>query len=1113
MERYLSSSRSSPLRAMQALEKNLKREQRMFSLFLGILVCVLVGSAFVMLASKVSHTLRLYEQSVRLADESASAVVVRRLAMLDTARYLLTARTPSGELQRDVETSSLCRGESLTLQQSEYPLFSACQDATALLVANGGDAPLLIADLTTDALVEHNFPTARTDQLIMTSAGLTYMREQYLNHVSEGPRSLAGAKYGAARRVVWAVPPAEWNLGQHTLLGMAAVRNSTGMQLLLATSIELSDLRPTFAHDTNQGNIALIDAGGHVLAGTLPIPDAAVLFQSTSPMADGEFKLITPFEWGMRWSSRSFEGATIVAVVPWTELASVLRTELLLGSCLTLLAVSALLAGGKFWRYQFIGRTYREAKLALEREMLHHLLVHASPIGLGVVRREGFRVMVANDHFRRVLQLEANASELPTAFVAAFATQTLERAAPDGDDPDIRKFSFSFTVDDKEANLEVTFAPATLNGDAVYFCAIADMTTHVQAENALRQAKAASDQVAKAKLQFFASMSHEIRTPLTSLTGNLELVSRGPLSAEQRARVVAMQSSTNDLLQVVNDVLDFSKIDVGHLQLTPEWTPLLELLSNVAIAHLPVANRQKLDFYLVASEHLPGRIRIDALRLTQVLNNIISNAFKFTKSGKVVLRADWIDAQLVLTLTDSGIGIPEDLLPRLFQPFVQGDQHRLTQIRGTGLGLSICSRLVTMMGGTIALHSTLGVGTRVDIRLPFDSADQEPATGSRLPAPTRIAVLAQASEYTEWFNGVFAGEATVLHVASPAETGLSARYDCLVATDEFDLSAIEVVWGGTSGIVLAGQAGPLHPEPTPAGALRVCAYSLAGLVAAVADPRPATATRASADSAATSSHASAGTPSPAASTLPDTSTDASGQPEGTPLVMTGLTVLVAEDNALNLALLQDQLRTLGVDTIPAHDGLQALEQFKKHRVDAVLTDVNMPGLGGYELLSALRERDPDLPVYAISASVQPDDIRSGRDHGFTDYLTKPLPLAALEAVVQDLLAMVRAPEGSPDLPDVPDIYRDILATQIERDLSALPDVRASQDVARLERWIHRVCGGLMQLGPSGLADLCSELLDMSRAGGAWTEDIDALTTEVAQGLQALLSQTRRAPPA
>ena len=191
-------------------------------------------------------------------------------------------------------------------------------------------------------------------------------------------------------------------------------------------------------------------------------------------------------------------------------------------------------------------------------------------------------IMVANQIARNVLGLQPSDTRLPDALANQFGVRRQDLATRGS--THIFQFTLSLERHDVGSmHLEVTYAPAVLNREEVFFCAITDMTEHHRAERLLREAKRTSEEAARAKVNFFASMSHEIRTPLASLVGNIELVALGPLAAEQQARVRAMQVSAKGLLQVVNDVLDFSKIDVGELSLSEEWTSITDLLCRIAV--------------------------------------------------------------------------------------------------------------------------------------------------------------------------------------------------------------------------------------------------------------------------------------------------------------------------------------------------------------------------------------------------------------------------------------------------------------------------------------------------------------------------------------------------
>jgi two-component system capsular synthesis sensor histidine kinase RcsC len=587
-------------------------------------------------------------------------------------------------------------------------------------------------------------------------------------------------------------------------------------------------------------------------------------------------------------------------------------------------------------------------------------------------------------------------------------------------------------------------------------------------------------------------MSHELRTPLSSLVGNIELVARGPLAAEQFERVRAMQSSAEGLLQIVNDVLDFSKIDVGELTLFEEWGSLADLIDRIAMQHAPLAVDNALRFYVVIDRNLPARLRFDPIRVAQIVNNLLSNAFKFTSSGKIVMRVDWTGERVLLSVVDSGIGIPDELRPRLFRPFTQGDVSRLAQARGTGLGLSICARLTRLMKGTIELDSTVGVGTRVSVSLPLQASGAGCQIGERALPWRRPALLCRAPEYREWLTGLFDPDASEITTATGTAEPLDpASHDFVIVTDEFAEANVLAWWRAPGKIVWATQAGPLAPARRRDGGVEVSVYSRSGLRAATQSVVDGTG-----DAVPRETHAS----SPPAGREPGHARSA--QP---------LTVLIAEDNLLNRNLLRDQLTTLGASVIDATCGEEALALFGKQPVDAVFTDVNMPGISGYDLLDRLRARRPAIPVFAISASALPEDIAEGRARGFTDYLTKPVPLAALARALETASAS-RANEASadgveqPDVPEVPPAFAQAFLEQTRIDLAELADIVAKRSIPRLRQWLHRVSGGLSVLGASKLLDHCRQLREAAVRAGGWNDDVEQHGLAIGQALEEALEE-------
>ncbi|KJK20490.1 histidine kinase [Burkholderiaceae bacterium 16] len=614
-----------------------------------------------------------------------------------------------------------------------------------------------------------------------------------------------------------------------------------------------------------------------------------------------------------------------------------------------------------------------------------------------------------------------------------------------------------------------------------------------RAQQLLHEAKLASDAAARAKVAFFASMSHEIRTPLSSLLGNMELVAMGTLEPEQRARVSAMQVSAEGLLQIVNDVLDFSKIDVGALSITEEPVFVTELLSRIAISHAPLAAQRGLRFFAVYGKDIPARLSLDPVRLTQIINNLLGNAFKFTQVGKIVLRAQWVDENLEIVITDTGVGIPEEYKDRLFQPFSQVDNNRLAQARGTGLGLSICMRLVERMSGRITLDSILGVGTRVTVRLPLSVSDAaRPAARRSLP-PNRTLVLSREPECLEGMLNHFDWGACQPSARSNLDDPVDAdSFDFLLVTEAFDPDEVIAWWRMPASVVWLKQLGPLVAAKRPDGSQEVSAYSLSGIYAAA---------QAAITKAPQPKHSDESRPGPA-------------MHEGSVAPLAGLSVLVAEDNLLNRTLLRDQLHVLGARVVEAGNGNEAMATLSKQSVDAVLTDIDMPVMNGFDLLHEMKQGGAKIPVYAVSASARPEDVAEGQARGFTGYLTKPVSLATLASV----LACVAAPAGmthaddeeaaaalpaDDDLPELPPIraeYAEAFLAQTRADLDAYDAIRTARDMPRLERLLHRISGTLAVVGRSELSELCEDLRSYAAQVACWDDEVELQSAFIAQGL-------------
>jgi signal transduction histidine kinase/ActR/RegA family two-component response regulator len=278
----------------------------------------------------------------------------------------------------------------------------------------------------------------------------------------------------------------------------------------------------------------------------------------------------------------------------------------------------------------------------------------------------------------------------------------------------------------------------------------------------LREARDAADRANKTKSEFLANMSHEIRTPLNGLLGMLQLLKMTPLQEEQQDYVHVAETSGRSLLEIINDILDLSKIEAGHLEIQEERVNLRELLETITSLFSMQAKAKNVEIVCAAAPDTPGALLLDGVRLRQILFNLVGNAVKFTDAGRVELRArvlaedggaeapgasdasDAADAPprrgtLVLEVEDTGEGIPEDKQQSVFAPFTQAGRSHQRSAQGTGLGLTIVSRLLALMGGEVTLRSTVGEGSNFTVRIPVgipvrETVADTPHPGLEVPA-------------------------------------------------------------------------------------------------------------------------------------------------------------------------------------------------------------------------------------------------------------------------------------------------------------------------------------------------------------------------------------------
>src|SRR5947199_535503 len=782
------------------------------------------------------------------------------------------------------------------------------------------------------------------------------------------------------------------------------------------------------------------------------------------------------------------------------------------------IALIALSAGGMDRVHSRAHRTFAERvraaalleltsqELARQHAYLDTLL-QSVPVAIAVIDRER-RIRSLNRQFTVLFGYEANEAvgrpldELVVPEAQRTASRGMEQRVWQGE---------IVTADTERLHRDGRLIPVRLSAayaqDAtgeVVIVRYEDITERKRAETAIREARDVAERAAHARSASQANMSHEIRTPMNAVLGFVELVLDTELSGEQRRALELVRSSSEALLTILNDILDYSKIEAEHLELETIPFDLPKVVHATATLLAVRAREKHLELTVDVTPDVPHLVRGDPTRVRQVLMNLIGNAIKFTEQGEVavstvVARSDTDRASVRFRVRDTGIGISGDQLTTIFREFSQADASMTRRYGGTGLGLAISRKLVALMGGELTVASEVGRGSEFSFTLtfPIEAAVPLARTGGATTSlgGRRLLVVDDNETNRRILRDMLGAEGIAVHEAARAHAGLDTLRRGVQAGAPYDLAILDAQMPDLDGFALAAA---VRADPELA-ATRLLILTSAGQRGDGERCRQmgiqAYLTKPIARADLIEAVSTVLTEAPPAGAAPALITRHSiAESRHT------LRILLAEDNPVNQQVATAMLVKRGHQVDVVSNGREAVDAVRAVRYDVVLMDIQMPELDGFAATAGIRALPEGrlLPIIALTAHALSGERERCLERGMTGYVAKPFKAHDLFAAIEGRTAPTTDSADSPaPRVDLPAFRRTMQEADAEEAVAGIPatfantltprhearaEATGGQDPEPIQRAAHAFKSAAATIGARRLAQLLEEMEASARGG-------------------------------